>query len=224
MKQKFAQKYLFAIEGDTEKYYLEWLAKQINNTPNATSKCTIPSPQKGKDPSAIRRYFNNLYKETVYYLIDKECYNDEDEFKEFLRKLTPTKREKSIVFQLGYSNISFELWILLHKTNFSKPVEKPKDYLKHINKAFNFSFKNLEQYKKETNFKNLLSKLTLDDVINAIERAYEIQGINKQACKQESFCKYEYYKENPSLSIHEIIDKILKDCGIYQKCYDNNSK
>jgi len=214
MKQKFSQKFLFAIEGETEKYYLEWLAEQINKTPQAAYKCTIPSPQKGKDPSIVRRCFNNLYKETVYYLIDKERYNDEQEFKDFIQKLTPTKREKSIIFKLGYSNVSFELWILLHKMNFTKPVEKPKDYLKYINKTFCCSFENLEQFKNETNFKKLLSKLSLEDVKTAIKRAHQIQKINERNFEQQSFCKYEYYKENPSLSIHEIIEKILKDCGI----------
>ena len=28
--------------------------------------------------------------------------------------------------------------------------------------------------------------------------------------------KYEYYEENPSLAIWEIIEKILKDCELFQ--------
>ena len=35
MKRKTQVKYYFSVEGDTEKWYLDWLEKIINNDPNS---------------------------------------------------------------------------------------------------------------------------------------------------------------------------------------------
>ncbi len=35
-----------------------------------------------------------------------------------IEKLKPSEGERDITFEFGYSNISFELWLLLHKMDF----------------------------------------------------------------------------------------------------------
>ena len=40
---KETRKYIFTVEGDTEKYYLEWLKEQINNCDTAEYKASIVS-------------------------------------------------------------------------------------------------------------------------------------------------------------------------------------
>ena len=72
---------------------------------------------------------------------------------------------KSIIYNLGYSNLTFELWILLHKANCNNYISNKVQYLKFINQYFNKKFTDLEEYKSEDNFKKLLSDLSLDDVI-----------------------------------------------------------
>ena len=44
-------------------------------------------------------------------------------------------------------------------------------YLMPLNRAYGESFENLDQYKHENNFKRILSKLTLDNVRQAIHRS-----------------------------------------------------
>lgn len=72
----------------------------------------------------------------------------------------------------------------------------------------------MDEYKKERNFKRLLENLTLQDVKDAIQRAEEIQEINICQDNKQNYRDFEYYSNNPSLSIHEHIKKILQECGV----------
>ena len=211
---KTSKKFIFAVEGETESYYLDWLRVQINNYDKALLNCADSKPVITKDPVAARRRLN-VYKDMDYfYLIDKERYCDSAAFRNFLKKLKPQKGEKKIKFQLGYCNISFELWILLHKQSFRSSCVSQNDYLKDINRTFSTKFKSLDEYKKEVNFKKILSVLTLDDVKRAIRAAKRLQDDNNNTLQPKSFCGYSYFDENPSLSVHLVVEKILKDCGV----------
>ena len=39
--RKLERKYYFSVEGETEKWYLEWLQKQINTTPQSSYKVSF---------------------------------------------------------------------------------------------------------------------------------------------------------------------------------------
>ena len=57
--------------------------------------------------------------------------------------------------------------------------------------------------------------MTIDDVKEAIKRAKDIMNKNNEnGHTLENYKGYEFYKENPSLSIWEIIEKILYECGL----------
>ena len=74
------------------------------------------------------------------------------------------KQQKNIKYQLGYSNFTFELWIILHKKDCFGPFYNRKQYLVPIQQCFNEKFEDLEHYKQENTFKRCLEKLTLNDV------------------------------------------------------------
>lgn len=94
-------------------------------------------------------------------------------------------------------------------------ISHRKNYLAMINRAFDEKFKSMNEYKHEANFKRCLSKLQLTNVINAVNRAKSIMLINqKNGYTLHQYKGYKFYKENPSLSLWEIIDRILKDCAL----------
>ncbi|MCR5762360.1 MAG: RloB family protein [Treponema sp.] len=70
---------------------------------------------------------------------------------------------KSIKYELGYSNIDFELWIILHKKDLFGSVGSKSQYLKNINQIFGTKYEGLKEYKEEKNFKQILSQITLED-------------------------------------------------------------
>lgn len=63
------------------------------------------------------------------------------QFKETLDLLKETsKLGKQIKYNLGYSNFTFELWIILHKTNCNTTFFHRKQYLEPINRAYGEKF------------------------------------------------------------------------------------
>ena len=92
---------------------------------------------------------------TLYHLCDVEGIDVEDQtrFQSYLKDLKSVKKQKGLQYDLGYSNFSFELWMILHKNDFNACLTYKKDYLSLINKAYGQNFVSLKSYKKEENFK-----------------------------------------------------------------------
>ena len=127
---------------------------------------------------------------------------------------TSEKLGKSIKYELGYSNINFELWIILHKKDLFGTVGSKAQYLKNINQVYGTKFESLNEYKVERNFLQVLSKITLDDVKVAIDRAEKITRQRESEGNPIKTCGYEWFDKNPALSVHNVIKKILNDCGV----------
>ena len=87
---------------------------------------------------------------------------------------------KRIDYHLGYSNFSFELWMVLHKKDCNGPLSHRSQYLLPINQIFGENFEDLDHYKAHDAFHRCLAKLTLDDVKAAIRRAETITRNNKR--------------------------------------------
>ena len=78
---------------------------------------------------------------------------------------------KSIVYKLEYSNFTFELWVLLHKSDCNSSMSHRSQYIKQLNRAYSVNFEDLHQYKHQDNFERILGQLTLDHVKNAVKRS-----------------------------------------------------
>ena len=104
--------------------------------------------------------------------------------------------------------------IILHKKKFFKTITNKADYLGEINNAYSTSFKHLNEYKAERNFKSILEQITLDDIKNAISRAENIETLRKIDSTQKNLYGYKWFSKNPSLSLHGTIKKIINDCGV----------
>lgn len=216
------KQYFYTVEGETEKWYLDWLEDEINANldadPSANIKVSIRSKVE-KNPLKYAKSIPIITKVEITHLFDYESH-EMVHVKQFLETLDLLKeansiRGKQIKYLLGYSNLTFELWMALHKNNFNAYTEHRSHYLRHINNAFNERFTELNTYKEEDNFKRMLRKLSLDDVKAAVRRAKTIMQRNTENKLQVLQHKgFKYFKDNPSLTIHESIEKILKDCGL----------
>ncbi len=84
-----------------------------------------------------------------------------------------------------------------------------------IQQCFGEKFEDLDHYKQEAAFKRCLNKLTLDNVKSAIKRSKRIAAQNeKDQKKVVKYSGYSYYRENPALSINEVVEKILTECAV----------
>ncbi len=217
IKRKSTLKYYFSVEGETEQWYLEWLQDQINNSPETENKVSF-NKQIQKDPLKRAKSLAITDKVEIWHISDYESSEDVHvkQFTETIDRMADTKNlKKQITYKFGYSNFTFDLWMILHKIDCRGSFSHRKQYITPINKAFDENFENMDEFKHEANFKRCLKKLTLVDVINAVNRAKAIMEINKRnGYTLYQYRGYSYYRENPSLMIWEIIEKILVDCEL----------
>lgn len=214
--RKIVKKYYFTVEGETEKWYLDRLKDIINEAEK--SLCNVSFDIKiQKNPLKRAKSISNVNKITIWHFSDYES-NDEVHTKQFYSTMDNMKEamdlKKGITYKFGYSNFTFDLWIILHKTDCNCSLLHRDMYIEHINKAYNENFENMDQYKHEKNFKRCLCKLQLSDVIKAINRAKTIMKNNKENYHPQQYKCFSYYKENPSIAVWEIIENILNDCGL----------
>ena len=217
IKRKTIKKYFFTVEGETEKWYLKWLSDRINECDEASSKVSFDI-QVQKDPLKRAKSLAVTGKTEIWHLSDYE--SDESihvkEFKDTMDNMKKaSKLGKQISYKFGYTNLTFDLWIILHKTDCNGSQVHRKNYINTLNRAYGEMFQNMDEYKHEDNFKRCLGQLSLDNVREAIYRASEIMKRNREngyrLCEYKG---YKYYKENPSLAVHEIIGKILEECTL----------
>ncbi len=215
--RKTAFSYYFSVEGETEKWYLEHLQNLINSAEKAAYAVKFIIKVQ-KDPREMVKAYAPIDKITINHLCDTES-NDPQHTQLFRKTLENMKAActmgKKIFYRLGYCNFAFDLWIVLHKVDCYGPLADRRQYLGYLNKGFMQQFTSMDDYKKEAHFRRCLQAITLDDVFTAIQRAEKIMA-DSQANGQPfiTYKKYLYCTENPSLSVHEIITDILKQCRL----------
>ena len=160
VKRKTTQKYYFSVEGETEQWYLKWLQDCINNTEGAVCKVSIDCPVK-KNPLKHAKYLSVTRKTEVYHFFDYES-DESVHVQNFHDAMDNMKKAeqlgKQIKYKSGYSNFTFDLWIILHMADFNAFYTHRKQYIIPINQAFGEKFENMDEYKKEDNFKRCLKK------------------------------------------------------------------
>ncbi len=214
--------FYFSVEGETEQWYLEHLQKLVNNElKRQEADFRIGMVIKvEKDPRQISWPFITRWEQTkVVHVCDYEKpvpqqsgMNRLEQFKTILSNMSAAGTDKNLTYSLGYSNLSFELWMILHKQNCNGGKIDCKQYLTDLNTAYSSSFLSTKAYKKEDAFKDLLRGITLPDIQNAIIRATAIQQANQQNHDAQKHCNYEFYTSNPALSIHECLREIFAFC------------
>ncbi|MDD3350242.1 MAG: RloB family protein [Eubacteriales bacterium] len=214
---KQTKKYYFSVEGETEQWYLKWLQNLINETLDSALKVSFDCPVQ-KNPVKRAKSIVVTGKTDIYHISDYE--SDEDvhvkEFKETMDNMKQAKGlGKQINYKFGYSNLTFDLWIVLHLSNCNGSLIHRRLYLSHINQAYGEHFENMDEYKHENNFKRILGRLTLQNVKDAVDRSKQIMKRNEEnGYALQEYKGYKYYRENPALAVGEVIEKVLKDCKL----------
>ena len=215
MQEKRNKKYFFSVEGETEFLYFQHLQKLIQAVDTRTANPVFRIEK--CSPSKCVKKISVIHPCTITAVFDVEDADVEHRkrFENTLKEMSEAEKlGKTIKFDLGYSNIDFELWIILHKKELFGNVGSKAQYLKNINQIFGTKFEALREYKTERNFSQILSKITLDDVKAAIARAEKITKQRMSEGNPIRTCDYEWFDKNPALSVHCVIKKILSECGV----------
>ncbi len=110
-----------------------------------------------------------------------------------------------------YSNLNFDLWLVLHKKQYRRTVQNNKAYIDEIRNLYNLS--NNTNIKAKGNIQKILDKIELIDVKRAIENAKEIMKEKMEEDKIYVKRNFSYYT-NPSMSINEFFKELFEDIGI----------
>lgn len=199
------------VEGECENLYFEHLKKLINQS---NSKYLVDFQTKVE---RSLHSFLSVYRPDcpVFYVWDHESTGIEDEsnFEKAFHEIL--KFRKTYDIQPGYTHLTFELWILLHRGTVPAVGQK-NNYLTIINDYYNKEFKNLSHYKQKDNFKQMLDSISLEDVKLAIERG---DFIRKQKSERHErprvYGCYKTYSIDPDLFLHECVKRIMKECKVY---------
>jgi hypothetical protein len=217
----FSQQYYFLVEGECEERYLRRLQELINGSQSAIQRVAFVI--KIKRNTSMTSMVKNLLpwgNNTIVEVVDYEgsSQSDQQTFLHILDDMAKAAHLKpGVKCALGYSNLTFELWILLHKMDCRRTLDNKKQYLTLLNMAYGFDFETLGKFKQEKSFKKVLDSLTLEDVKTAINRAEAIRKRNERELTPKKYKRYFYFEKNPDCSLQEFIKKILSDCGLMDK-------
>ncbi|MGN0358349.1 MAG: RloB domain-containing protein [Blautia sp.] len=223
--RKESRQFNISVEGiNCERLYFEHLAKLINesgsNKYNAKINCNKISPDQFAKRNAHRPVEKRGNKKIPYlHVQDIEDYHDEERRKTFYQlidEIRATEKNYGISYKLGYTNYTFELWMLLHVTGMRAPVSSRTAYLRSVNQYFHRNYSSLDEFKSEREFINILLEfVTLDSVKKAVERAETLIRDNEATGKRfENYKGFKFYRDNPDLTVHEIIQLIFEVCGV----------
>ncbi|MFI3170109.1 MAG: RloB domain-containing protein [Faecalibacterium sp.] len=115
--RKQIKKYYFSVEGETEQWYLKHLQQLINSAEESAYTVSFDCPIY-KNPTKRVKSLVVTGKTEIHHLSDYES-DDPNHVKEFTDTMDNLKKAqtlgKQISYKFGYSNLTFDLWILLHK-------------------------------------------------------------------------------------------------------------
>ena len=214
-----------SVEGiNCERLYFIHLAKLINesgsNKYNLSVKPIVASPMEYAKRMAARASDTNKGKKLPYiHVQDIEDYNSEffrNKFYGIIDEMRKAEDSFNLTYQLGYSNYTFELWMLLHVADMKHAIQDRHAYLAPINRWFDKKYKDLDEFKAEFEFQSILDTyVTLDSIKLAMKRAERIVQMNKEEHKKkENYHGFSFYHENPDLTIHEVVQMIFDVCGV----------
>ncbi|MCL2766601.1 MAG: RloB family protein [Peptococcaceae bacterium] len=189
------RQYFCLCEGQQEELYFARLSKLLK-----TNIRQVKFTTKQGLPGNIDRHCRGIQ-------YDKAIVFDHDGNPEaFLKALNTCIKTKCAH---AYSNRNFDLWLLLHKQSFTGYVSENSAYVNMIRSVFNLDSE--ADIKKEAVQKRLLEQISLTDVKKAICHAKRIREL-KLPGDGKRLGTTTYY-DNPDLSIHEFIEKVLSECG-----------
>jgi hypothetical protein len=120
-----------------------------------------------------------------------------------------SRKEKGKNVYHAYSNVNIDLWFILHKENFNRPVTSNDAYVADVRRIYGLGQES--DIKEKANLERMLKQITLEDVKQAIKRAEQIRAAKLESDRFMVGAVPCY--GNPDFSLHEFLKIVLRDCG-----------
>lgn len=220
MGRNESRQFYMSVEGvNCERLYFEHLAKLINGSGRNQYNLKISPKAMTPFQYAKRNAYKPVEKLPYIHIQDIEDYYDDEQRKKFhgvIDDMRKAERTFGISYRLGYSNYTFELWMLLYVADMNYGVVGRAAYLKPVNQYFHRNYKSLDDFKAVDEFQRILDEfIALDAVFLAVSRAKRIvEGNAAQRKIKETYRKVTFYRDNPDITVHEVVQLIFETCGV----------
>lgn len=203
----YRKTYLCICEGQQEEMYLDHVASLIKNFPKRVVKFNTMIGKPYRLKKTYEEYDNAALFD--YDLNDVEFKQNIECCDKLNNANKPTKRKKGKYTYHAFSNVNFDLWIILHKEEFNRSVSRNDAYLPDVRRIYGLGSR--EKIKSESTIEKILEQITLEDVKSAIRRADKIRSEKIDADKMIIGSTVCY--PDPDFSIHDFLKVVLNDCG-----------
>ena len=151
------REYRCFFEGQQEKMYFDHVARKVKEVnPEVSIKF-----RKLEKLTSLEKSSTDVPKIAVFdYDMNKA---------EFEKRVKICKKTKVL-----YSNLNFDLWLLLHKMSFNKSVQNNNAYVNLIKS--NYGLAPEANIKSETNVRKILEQIDIVDIKNAIKNSEDIMN------------------------------------------------
>ena len=194
IEKELRLQYFCLCEGQQEEMYFKHLSHLLR-----TDKRRVTFTTKQGVPGDILKQKHIQYDKAVIF--------DHDGYPEAFSKALGACIKAKCTH--AYSNRNFDLWLLLHKCNFTSCVIDNQAYVNDIRDAFKLDKE--ADIKSKKVLERILEQIVLSDVKKAIYHAQKIRE-QKLPSDVKRLGSITYY-DNPDLSIQEFIKVVFSECG-----------
>lgn len=196
---RYFKTYRCVVDGQQEKMYLKHLGKMLSDFPQIQISFNISIG----NPKILEKSYEEY---NSAFLFDFD--NDRRKFEENLDMcITLNNKQKDKTVYSAYSNICFDLWLVLHKEDYFKHVTNNNDYVDLVRELY--GLEKTANIKSERVIRKILDQITLNDVNDAIYRAKKIRKEKQETdiiMTQSS--KGKYY-DNPDIELYRFIEDVI---------------
>ncbi len=186
---------------------MQHLSRLVSNFPNKVIQfdTTIASPIQ------LEKFYQDSDRAAVFdHDLNEQRFRKYVEKCDYLnKKYGPGPRKPGQITYHAYSNINFDLWLILHKENFNRPVTSNHAYQSAVRRIYGLAKD--DNIKKKGAIKKILDQISLDNVKTAILRADEIKN-SKLKSDMVITGQTEHYG-NPDFSINYFLRQVLTESG-----------
>lgn len=203
----YRKSYLCVCEGQQEELYLKHIAFLLKNFPE---RVVTFNPIVGNSDKLNKVYTEYDSAVLFDYDFNETKFRNNILICDKLRNANrPTKRKKGKKVFHAYSNVNFDLWLILHKEDYNKPVYKNNAYINDVRRIYGLNSD--DDIKNKNVIEKILSQITKDDVKKAIKRAKNIR--DKKIDEDKIVIGSTVCYSNPDFSIDKFLEFVFIDCN-----------
>jgi glycogen synthase len=195
--------YLCICEGQQEEMYLNHVASLLKRFPERVVTFNMMYGSVEKLKKNYTEYDNAV-------LFDHDFMDNEFQQKiKFCEQLHKNRKQKGQNVYHAYSNLNIDLWFILHKENFNRPVYSNDAYVDDVRRIYGLNRE--ADIKEKGNLERILRQITIEDVKSAIRRAEQIRKAKLQS--DHFMVGTVICYSNPDFSLHKFLRIVLENCG-----------